>query len=83
MSRRLPEAAYEEGFNRGKYSGEYSAIYQNKRMMKILEKCSSDTFTKIASSYERGVAEGVMAFSDRMDIRFKSQSPVAINYILC
>lgn len=68
MGRSLSEVAYEEGFNRGKYSGEYSSIYQNKRMMKILEKCSSDTFTKIASFYERGVAEGVMAFSDRMDI---------------
>ena len=68
MSRSLSGVAYEEGFNRGKYSGEYSSIYQNKRMMKILEKCSSDTFAKIASSYERGVAEGVMAFSDRMDI---------------
>ena len=68
MSRSLSEVAYEEGFNRGKYSGEYSSIYQNKRMMKILEKCSSDTFTKIASSYERGVAEGGMALSDRMDI---------------
>ena len=68
MSRSLSEVAYEEGFNRGKYSGEYSSIYQNKRMMKILEKCSSDTFTKIASSYERGVAEVVMEFSDRMDI---------------
>ena len=68
MSRSLSEVAYEEGFNRGKYSGEYSSIYQNKRMVKILEKCTFDTFTKIASSYERGVAEGVMAFSDRMDI---------------
>ena len=47
---------------------QYSSIYQNKRMMKILEKCSSDTFTKIASSYERGVSEGVMAFSDKLDI---------------
>ena len=68
MSRSLSEVAYEEGFNKGRYSEKYSSIYQNKRMMKILEKCSSDTFTKIASSYERGVAEGVMAFSDRMDI---------------
>ena len=68
MSRSLSEVAYEEGFNRGRYSGEYSSIYQNKRMVKILEKCTFDTFTKIASSYERGVAEGVMAFSDRMDI---------------
>lgn len=68
MSRSLSEVAYEEGFNKGRYSGEYSSIYQNKRMVKILEKCSFDTFTKIASSYERGVAEGVMAFSDRMDI---------------
>ena len=68
MSRSLSEVAYEEGFNRGKYSGEYSSIYQNKRMMKILEKCSSDTFTKIASSYERGVSEGVMVFSDKLDI---------------
>ena len=68
MSRSLSEVAYEEGFNRGKYSGEYSSIYQNKRMMKILEKCSSSVFAKVSSSYERGVAEGVMAFSDRMDI---------------
>ena len=68
MSRSLSEVASEEGFNRGKYSGEDSSIYQNKRMMKILEKCSSDTFTKIASSYERGIAEGVMAFSDKLDI---------------
>ena len=68
MSRSLSEVAYEEGFNRGKYSGEYCSIYQNKRMVKILEKCSFDTFTKIASSYERGIAEGVMAFSDKLDI---------------
>lgn len=68
MGRSLSEVAYEEGFNRGKYSGAYSSIYQNKRMMKILEKCSSNTFIKISSSYERGVAEGVMAFSDGMDI---------------
>ena len=68
MGRSLSEVAYEEGFNRGKYSGEYSSIYQNKRMVKILEKCSFDTFTKIASSYERGIAEGVMAFSDKLDI---------------
>ena len=52
MSRSLSEVAYEEGFNKGRYSGEYSSIYQNKRMVKILEKCSFDTFTKIASSYE-------------------------------
>ena len=68
MSRSLSEVAYEEGFNRGKYSGEYSSIYQNKRMMKILEKCSPGVFAKVSASYERGVAEGVMAFSDRMDI---------------
>ena len=68
MGRSLSEVAYEEGFNRGRYSGEYSSVYQNKRMMKNLEKCAFDTFTKIASSYERGIAEGVMAFSDRMDI---------------
>ena len=68
MSRSLSEVAYEEGFNKGRYSGEYSSIYQNKRMVKILEKCSFDTFTKISSSYMRGIAEGVMAFSDRMDI---------------
>ena len=68
MSRSLSEVAYEEGFNKGRYSGEYSPIYQNKRMVKILEKCSFDTFTKIASSYERGIAEGVMAFSDKLDI---------------
>ena len=68
MSRSLSEVAYEEGSNKGRYSGEYSSIYQNKRMVKILEKCSFDTFTKIASSYERGIAEGVMAFSDKLDI---------------
>ena len=68
MSRSLSEVAYEEGFNKGRYSGEYSSIYQNKRMVKILEKCTFDTFTKIASSYERGIAEGVMAFSDKLDI---------------
>lgn len=68
MSRSLSEVAYEEGFNRGRYSGEYSSIYQNKRMIKILEKCSPSVFAKVSSSYERGVAEGVMAFSDRMDI---------------
>lgn len=68
MGRSLSEVAYEEGFNRGKYSGEYSSIYQNKRMVKILEKCTFDTFTKITSSYMRGIAEGVMAFSDGMDI---------------
>ena len=68
MSRSLSEVAYEEGFNKGRYSGEYSSIYQNKRMVKILEKCSFDTFTKIASSYERGIADGVMAFSDKLDI---------------
>ena len=68
MGRSLSEVAYEEGFNKGRYSGEYSSIYQNKRMVKILEKCSFDTFTKIASSYERGIAEGVMAFSDKLDI---------------
>ena len=68
MSGSLSEVAYEEGFNKGRYSGEYSSIYQNKRMVKILEKCSFDTFTKIASSYERGIAEGVMAFSDKLDI---------------
>ena len=68
MSRSLSEVAYEEGFNKGRYSGEYSSIYQNKRMAKILERCSFDTFTKIASSYERGIAEGVMAFSDKLDI---------------
>ena len=68
MSSSLSEVAYEEGFNKGRYSGEYSSIYQNKRMVKILEKCSFDTFTKIASSYERGIAEGVMAFSDKLDI---------------
>ena len=68
MSRSLSEVAYEEGFNKGRYSGEYSSIYRNKRMVKILEKCSFDTFTKIASSYERGIAEGVMAFSDKLDI---------------
>ena len=68
MSRSLSEVDYEEGFNSGRYSGEYSSIYQNKRMVKILEKCSFDTFTKIASSYERGIAEGVMAFSDKLDI---------------
>ena len=68
MSRSRSEVAYEEGFNKGRYSGEYSSIYQNKRMVKILEKCSFDTFTKIASSYERGIAEGVMAFSDKLDI---------------
>ena len=68
MSRSLSEVAYEEGFNKGRYSGEYSSIYQNKRMVKILEKCSFDTFTKISSSYERGIAEGVMAFSDKLDI---------------
>ena len=68
MSRSLSEVAYEEGFNKGRYSGEYSSIYQNKRMVKILEKCSFDTFTKIASSYERGIAEGVMAFSDKLDM---------------
>ena len=68
MSRSLSEVAYEEGFNKGRYSGEYSSIYQNKRMVKILEKCSFDTFTKIASTYERGIAEGVMAFSDKLDI---------------
>ena len=68
MSKSLSEVAYEEGFNKGRYSGEYSSIYQNKRMVKILEKCSFDTFTKIASSYERGIAEGVMAFSDKLDI---------------
>ena len=68
MSRSLSEVAYEEGFNKGRYSGEYSSIYQNKRMVKILEKCSFDTFTKIASSYERGIAVGVMAFSDKLDI---------------
>ena len=68
MSRSLSEVAYEKGFNKGRYSGEYSSIYQNKRMVKILEKCSFDTFTKIASSYERGIAEGVMAFSDKLDI---------------
>ena len=68
MSRSLSEVAYEEGFNKGRYSGEYSSIYQNKRMVKILERCSFDTFTKIASSYERGIAEGVMAFSDKLDI---------------
>ena len=68
MSRSLSEVAYEEGFNKGRYSGEYSSIYQNKRMVKILEKCSFDTFTKIASSYERGIAEGVMAFSEKLDI---------------
>ena len=68
MSRSLSEVAYEEGFNKGRYSGEYSSIYQNKRMVKILEKCSFDTFTKIASAYERGIAEGVMAFSDKLDI---------------
>ena len=68
MSRSLSEVAYEEGFNKGRYSGEYSSIYQNKRMVKILKKCSFDTFTKIASSYERGIADGVMAFSDKLDI---------------
>ena len=68
MSRSLSEVAYEEGFNKGRYSGEYSSIYQTKRMVNILEKFSFDTFTKIASSYERGIAEGVMAFSDKLDI---------------
>lgn len=68
MSRSLSEVAYEEGFSRGRYSGEYSSIYQNKRMMKILEKCSPSVFAKVSSSYERGVSEGVMAFSDKLDI---------------
>lgn len=67
MSRSLSEVAYEEGFNRGRYSGEYSSVYQNKRMMKILERYSSDVFTRIASAYERGVHEGVAAFSDELD----------------
>ena len=83
MSRSLSEVAYEEGLNKGRNTEEYTSIYKNKRMKKKKEKCSSDTFTKIASSYERGVAEGVMAFTDRMDVWFKLQSPVAINYILC
>lgn len=68
MSKSLSEVAYEEGFNKGRYSGEYSSIYQNKRMVKILEGCSFDVFTKIASAYERGVHEGVAAFSDELDI---------------
>lgn len=68
MSRSLSEVAYEEGFNKGRYSGEYSSIYQNKRMMKILGKCSPGVFAKVSSSYERGVSEGVMAFSDKLDI---------------
>ena len=68
MSRSLSEVAYEEGFNRGRYSGEYSSVYQNKRMMKILERYSPDVFSKISSAYERGVHEGVAAFSDELDI---------------
>lgn len=68
MSKSLSEVAYEEGFNKGRYSGEYSSIYQNKRMVKILEKCTFDTFTKITSSYMRGIHEGVAAFSDELDI---------------
>ena len=68
MSKSLSEVAYEEGFNRGRYSGEYSSVYQNKRMMKILEGYSPDVFSKISSAYERGVHEGVAAFSDELDI---------------
>ena len=68
MSKSLSEVAYEEGFNRGRYSGEYSSVYQNKRMMKILERYSPDVFSIISSAYERGVHEGVAAFSDELDI---------------
>lgn len=68
MSKSLSEVAYEEGFNKGRYSGEYSSIYQNKRMVKILERCSFDVFTKITSAYVRGIHEGVAAFSDELDI---------------
>ena len=68
MGKSLSEVAYEEGFNKGRYSGEYSSVYQNKRMMKILERYPSDVFAKIASAYERGVHEGVAAFSDELDI---------------
>ncbi len=68
MGRSLSEVAYEEGFNKGRYSGEYSSVYQNKRMMKILERCSPEIVARVASSYERGIAEGVMVFSDKIDI---------------
>lgn len=70
MGKNISEVAYEEGFNRGFYTGEYSTIYQNKRLMKILENYSPDVFIKAEAAYKRGSAEGVMVFSEELDNNF-------------